>query len=130
MNITKKIDQALRDRSSPMSQAELSRLSGVPQPTISRTLKGITTPDLNTLIKIGNALDIEFKGVKPEAEFERKNLTSMEKLLIEEFGKIKDYAIQMEVIGYIRGMSAATKQNQAKKSRRNTSTSPSHKKAA
>lgn len=39
-----------------MTGSELSRLSGVPQPTISRTLKGKSTPETETLAKIVNVL--------------------------------------------------------------------------
>lgn len=36
----------------PISQADLSRQSDVPQPTISRTLKGKTVPEMATLSKL------------------------------------------------------------------------------
>lgn len=50
--------------------------------------------------------------------------------LLSEFHKIKDPSIRREIIGYVRGIAAATLSNQAKKSRRNTSTNPPQKKAA
>lgn len=40
------------DRGRGISQAELSRRTGVPQPTISRTLKGKTVPEFETLTKL------------------------------------------------------------------------------
>lgn len=39
-----------------MSGAELSRLSGVPQPTVSRTLSGKSTPETETLAKMVSVL--------------------------------------------------------------------------
>ena len=60
--IAAQIDHAMTARKTKQwSQSELSRVSGVPQPTISRTLKGKTTPDTETLTKIARALNIKFK---------------------------------------------------------------------
>ncbi|MDR3157411.1 MAG: helix-turn-helix domain-containing protein [Zoogloeaceae bacterium] len=45
-----------------MTQAELSRASGVPQPTISRTLKGESIPETKTLSRLVDVLGIEKFG--------------------------------------------------------------------
>lgn len=53
------LDEAMRDYYGPgkrLSGAELARLSGVPQPTISRTLKGKSIPETETLSKLITAL--------------------------------------------------------------------------
>ncbi len=42
-----------------LSQAELSRLSGVPQPTISRIEGGTTAIDLGVLERLANALEVD-----------------------------------------------------------------------
>ena len=44
-----------------MTQAELSKKSGVSQPVIARIEKGVNSPQLNTLIKILNALGCKLK---------------------------------------------------------------------
>ena len=48
-------------KSKKITQAELSRKSGVKQPVIARMEKGVNSPQLNTLIKILNALDCKIK---------------------------------------------------------------------
>jgi len=48
-------------KSRKITQAELSRKSGVKQPVIARMEKGVNSPQLNTLIKILNALDCKIK---------------------------------------------------------------------
>ena len=59
MNIAEQIDQAMKAfRPKPMSQSELARRSGVPQATISRTLKGLSVPETETLTKLGEAPDL------------------------------------------------------------------------
>ena len=52
------LDAAMKtaDNGKAMSQAELSRRSGVPQPTISRTLSGKTIPETQTLAALVGAL--------------------------------------------------------------------------
>lgn len=45
-----------------ISQPELAALSGVPQPTISRTLKGLSTPETKTLMKLAKALGCTLGG--------------------------------------------------------------------
>ena len=88
MNIAMQIDQAMRDwKPKPLSQAELSRISGVPQPTISRTLKGESIPETETLLKISRALkltihNIDFKQansypIKSDEEYLLKNFRGM-----------------------------------------------------
>ena len=57
------IIQAIIDarKSKNLTQAELSKKSGVRQPVIARMEKGVNSPQLNTLIKILNALDCKIK---------------------------------------------------------------------
>ena len=50
------IDRAMTEKR--LNQPELSRRSGVPQATISRTLKGRSIPNTENLIKLFSALDI------------------------------------------------------------------------
>lgn len=59
MEITGKLI-AMRDRFK-ISQRELSRLSGVPQKTISRIESGIDIPKISTLMKLANALGLELQ---------------------------------------------------------------------
>lgn len=64
MNIAEQIDQAMKAfRPKPMSQSELARRSGVPQATISRTLKGLSIPETETLTKLAKALNIKFSHI-------------------------------------------------------------------
>lgn len=53
---------AARDRKG-ISQRELSRLSGVPQKTISRIENGMDIPKIPTLLKLANVLGLEFSLV-------------------------------------------------------------------
>lgn len=67
MNIADQLDRAMRayihpDGRKGISQPELSHASGVPQPTISRTLKGKSTPETKTLIKLAGALKCTLGG--------------------------------------------------------------------
>ncbi|MGT0250727.1 helix-turn-helix domain-containing protein [Burkholderia pyrrocinia] len=55
MTIDDEIDKAMR-LCGLRSQSELSRISGVPQPTINRTLKGLTVPEFGTLKKLADTL--------------------------------------------------------------------------
>lgn len=53
--IAEAIDSAMQSmivKGKPISQSELSRRSGVPQATISRTLKGLSIPETNTLSRL------------------------------------------------------------------------------
>ncbi|MFP4895164.1 helix-turn-helix domain-containing protein [Paraburkholderia sp. EG304] len=56
MNIGDNLDKAMKARAIE-SQKALERLSGVPQPTINRILKG-NTPDIGTAKKLADALGI------------------------------------------------------------------------
>ncbi|PFP15729.1 transcriptional regulator [Priestia megaterium] len=60
---------AARDRKG-FSQRELSKLSGVPQKTISRIENGIDVPKIHTLLKLATVLGLEIslvdKGVQEE----------------------------------------------------------------
>nr|WP_176705035.1 helix-turn-helix transcriptional regulator [Bacillus sp. JAMB750] len=49
---------AARDRKK-ISQRELSKISAIPQKTISRIENGIDIPKIQTLIKLANVLDLE-----------------------------------------------------------------------
>lgn len=51
-----------------MSQAELSRQSGVPQPTISRTLSGESIPELKTLAPLIHVLGKGNVGLAPSIQ--------------------------------------------------------------
>lgn len=73
MTIADRLDEAMHLRKITI-QSELSRRSGVPQPTINRILKGKTpTPDLETVQKLCEALSItvewltENKGPHPKS---------------------------------------------------------------
>ena len=72
------IDDAMKafNNGRGIGQSELSRRSGVPQPTISRTLKGKTLPEVNTLSKLlevlgaGNVkLSQSVKALIPQDEY-------------------------------------------------------------
>ncbi len=56
MNIGDNLDEAMRARGIE-SQVALGKLSGVPQPTIARILKG-NTPDIGTAKKLADALQV------------------------------------------------------------------------
>ena len=61
MNIGNRLDQAMK-LARIKSQSELSRLSGVPQATISRTLKdiGVKGPETETIRKLAKACRVTF----------------------------------------------------------------------
>lgn len=85
MGIATRLDLMMRERK-VKSQSALSRLSGVPQPTIARVLKGTTdTPELGTVKKLANALGVtatwlvegpddtvEYAGEAPQATGRQK----------------------------------------------------------
>ena len=90
MDIAMQIDQAMRDwKPKRLSQAELSRISGVPQPTISRTLKGESIPETETLLKISRALKITINNInfKPQPQY---LLKSDENYLLKNFREMSD----------------------------------------
>lgn len=63
MNLADELDKAMAAyRPGGISQAELARISGVPQPTISRTLKGTSIPETKTLLKLAQALRCTLGG--------------------------------------------------------------------
>lgn len=90
MNLAERLDLAMKVRGIE-SQSALSRLSGVPQPTINRILKGTTTqPDVTTIQKLSDALqldtswlleekgrgpDLPKSGTKPPLPAEKGNVT-------------------------------------------------------
>lgn len=61
MNIGNRLDQAMK-AARIKSQSELSRLSGVPQATISRILKdiGVKGPETETIKKLAKACKVSF----------------------------------------------------------------------
>lgn len=61
---------AARDRKG-LSQRELSRLSGVPQKTISRIENGIDIPKIPTLLKLAAVLDLEISLVDKNTKDEQ-----------------------------------------------------------
>lgn len=74
MTISDRLNEAMRggDGRETISQSELSRRSGVPQPTIARILKGggKKGPETSTLIALSEALGVEFmwlqQGIGPK----------------------------------------------------------------
>ncbi|HFK1786762.1 TPA: helix-turn-helix transcriptional regulator [Bacillus cereus] len=61
---------AARDRKG-LSQRELSRLSNVPQKTISRIENGIDIPKIPTLLKLANVLGLEITLIDKTTEEEQ-----------------------------------------------------------
>lgn len=63
MDIANELDRAMKGfENKGISQAELAKRSGVPQPTISRTLMGNSVPETKTLIKLAKALKCTLGG--------------------------------------------------------------------
>lgn len=63
MDIANELDRAMKGfENKGISQADLAKLSGVPQPTISRTLMGNSVPETKTLIKLARALKCTLGG--------------------------------------------------------------------
>ncbi|CAG9622795.1 helix-turn-helix domain-containing protein [Sutcliffiella rhizosphaerae] len=60
---------AARDRKS-ISQRELSKISGIPQKTISRIENGIDIPKILTLLKLTKALGLELALIDKETKNE------------------------------------------------------------
>ena len=65
---TQKLRQILADKK--MSQAQLSRISGVPESRISEYMREKFTPTTSTLGKIAEALDVEIKDITVQQSFE------------------------------------------------------------
>ena len=64
-------------QSAALTQADLSRLSGLPQPEISRIERGFANPTVTTLTKLANALQSSFQ-IDPleEAHIKRPRATT------------------------------------------------------
>lgn len=60
---------AARDRKD-LSQRELSKITGIPQKTISRIENGKDVPKLSTLIKIASALGLELTMIDKQTKDE------------------------------------------------------------
>ncbi|HQR84604.1 MAG TPA: helix-turn-helix transcriptional regulator [Polynucleobacter sp.] len=91
MDLAKQIDQAMRDwKPKRLSQAELARLSGVPQPTISRTLKGDSIPETDTLLRISKVLRISFSGLDFKNTYPQITKNDEEKLL-SDYRQLSDF---------------------------------------
>lgn len=68
MNLADELDVAMGAfRPGGISQAELARISGVPQPTISRTLKGTSIHETKTLLKLATALNCSLAGISAKS---------------------------------------------------------------
>ena len=80
MNIATRLDEAMKDADIP-SQSELSRRSGVPQPTINRILKGNGRqgPATETLKKLAVALNVNFQWLS-EGVGEKSRTISKQKV--------------------------------------------------
>jgi transcriptional regulator with XRE-family HTH domain len=65
MNIATRLDSAMRS-AKVGSQSQLARMSGVPQPTISRILKGQGTQGAETvtLVALANALNVDLRWLQ------------------------------------------------------------------
>jgi transcriptional regulator with XRE-family HTH domain len=85
MDIGSRLDEAMRDAKIE-SQSHLARLSGVPQATISRILKGSGKqgPETVTLVALGRALNVEVRwlqtGSGPKRQGREEHLELGEKV--------------------------------------------------
>ena len=78
--IATRLDEAMKEAReygpNGISQSELQRKSGVPQATISRTLKGTTDPEVDTIRRLAAALSVTFEwlneGIQPKYRDEKK----------------------------------------------------------
>lgn len=130
-NLKKLIDEKFSG-----SQIDFSRRVGMQPAQVNQWLNGYRSLGERSARKIEQSLglkkyfldglDMDFS----QLEKPTNTLSADEKALIDEFNKIKDPSIRREIIGYVRGIATATLTNQAKKSRRDSTTSPSRKKAA
>lgn len=61
MTITQSVQKNLQTELSlrEITVTTLSRMSGVPQPTLWRYANGVGTPTINNLVKIANSLDVD-----------------------------------------------------------------------
>lgn len=62
MNIASRIDKIMTVRGLK-SQAELARISGVPESTIARILKGTHSPSVENLAAIANSLHVSIDSI-------------------------------------------------------------------
>lgn len=49
-----------------MTQSDLAKRAGCTQPTISRVLRGVQTPNVETFLRICDAMGVEPKGLYEE----------------------------------------------------------------
>lgn len=68
---------AARDRKG-LSQRELSRISGIPQKTISRIESGKDIPKMSTLFKLCSALDLEIQIIDKNVEKQHSAAVSIQ----------------------------------------------------
>lgn len=109
MSIGERLDQAMK-AAGVRSQSELSRRSGVPQPTINRILKGPGAPEASTALKIAKSLGINFvwlmQGDGPmwASDLTNESLTPVELSLIEVYRQCAepDRAFIVSVVEAIR----------------------------
>jgi transcriptional regulator with XRE-family HTH domain len=80
MTIASRLDEAMREAHEygprGISQSALNRKSGVPQATISRTLKGQTDPEIDTIRRLAAALDVTFEWLNEGIPPKRRGGTS------------------------------------------------------
>ncbi len=107
MNLANKIDVAMRSFKPKLTQTSLAKLSGVPQATISRTLKGKTLPEFDTLSRLAKVLKIEIDGfdlvtgeeIRPPKRNATDVLSAKDTHLLKIFNKLNE-AGKNEVISF------------------------------
>lgn len=95
VDIASQLDEAMRIRGVE-SQSSLSRVSGVPQPTINRILKGKTEkPDLETIKKLAQALLVNVEwltdGIGPRPDSPK---SAQKAVLSDELGNVEVWETQ------------------------------------
>jgi transcriptional regulator with XRE-family HTH domain len=79
MSLANRLDEAMKEAREHgvdgISQSKLKEISGVPQATISRTLKGQTSPETATIRRLASALNVTFEwlneGILPKYRHEK-----------------------------------------------------------
>lgn len=124
------------------SQVDFSRSTGINPTQVNQWLNGYRALGEKSARKIESILGLKkywldnVERNKPATTKDSKqsiafaNFPDDTKELLEKFEEIKDLNVRKEIISYVTGCAATLKLNQAKKSRRHSSTSSPQKKAA
>jgi transcriptional regulator with XRE-family HTH domain len=115
MTIAARLDEAMKEAReygpNGISQSELARKSGVPQATISRTLKGTTDPEADTIRKLAVALAVTFEWLHEGTQPKYRTEGSTRPLSVVATPPQQDVITADEIIELVMAYKAASKKD-------------------